>query len=115
MRMIGEYAPALASEVIHNLRLLEPLLELLLLPLALHVSLLMAGLAMPFPAGQIYSAFALAVVGLHVALAGKLGGGWADLSGLMAVPAYLAWKVSLIAPTLRSTRSTTEWRRTEPQ
>jgi len=113
-RMIGKCAPALASEVIHNSRLLEPALELLLLPLALHVSLLAAGLAMPFPAGQIYSAFALALVGLHVALAVKLGGGsWADLSGLMAVPAYLAWKVSLIAPTLRSTRSTTEWRRTE--
>ena len=115
-RMIGKYASALASEVIHNSRLLEPLLELLLLPLALHVSLLLAGLAIPFRPGQIYSAFALALVGLHVALAVKLGrGSWADLSGLMAVPAYLAWKVSLIAPTLRSTRSTTEWRRTERQ
>jgi hypothetical protein len=115
-RMIGKYAPAMASEVIHNSRLLEPLLELLLLPLALHLALLVAGLAMPFPPGQIYSAFALALLGLHVALAVKLGGGsWADLSGLMAVPAYLAWKVSLIAPTLRSTHSTTEWRRTERQ
>jgi cellulose synthase/poly-beta-1,6-N-acetylglucosamine synthase-like glycosyltransferase len=114
-RMIGKYAPALASEVIHNSRLLEPLLELLLLPLALHVSLVAAGLAMPFPSGQIYSAFALALVGLHVGLAVKLGGSWADLSGLMAVPAYLAWKVSLIVPTLRSTRSTSEWRRTERQ
>jgi cellulose synthase/poly-beta-1,6-N-acetylglucosamine synthase-like glycosyltransferase len=115
-RMIGKYAPALASEVTHNSRLLEPLLELLLLPLALHVSLLLAGLALPFPPGQIYSVFALALVGFHVALAGKLGGGsWADLSILMALPAYLVWKVSLIAPTLRSIRSTTEWRRTERQ
>jgi cellulose synthase/poly-beta-1,6-N-acetylglucosamine synthase-like glycosyltransferase len=115
-RMIGKYAPALASEVIYNSRLLEPLLELLLLPLALHVSLLVGGLAIPFFPGQIYSAFALALVGLHVALAVKLGGGsWADLSGLVAVPAYLAWKVSLIAPTLRSTRSSSEWRRTERQ
>jgi cellulose synthase/poly-beta-1,6-N-acetylglucosamine synthase-like glycosyltransferase len=115
-RIIGKYAPALASEVPHNSRLLEPLLELLLLPLAIHVSLLVAGLAIPFPPTQIYSAFALALVGLHVALAIKLGGGsWADLRGLMAVPAYLVWKVSLIALTLRSTRSTTEWRRTERQ
>jgi len=115
-RIIGKYAPALASEVVHNSRLLEPLLELLLLPLALHVSLLVGGLAIPFFPGQIYSAFALALVGLHVALAVKLGGrSWADLSGLVAVPAYLAWKVSLIAPTLRSTRSSSEWRRTERQ
>src|SRR5262249_13072079 len=112
----GKYAPALASEVIHNSRLLEPMLELLLLPLALHVSLLVAGLAMPFPPGQIYSAVALALVGLHVVLAVRLGGGsWTDLIGLVAAPAYLAWKVSLIAPPLRSTRSTTEWRRTERQ
>jgi hypothetical protein len=115
-RMIGKYAPALASEVIHNSRLLEPLLELLLLPLALHVSLLVCGLALPFPPGQIYSALALALVGLHVGLAIKLGGGgWTDLSGLMAVPAYIAWKVSLMSATLRSTRSTSEWRRTERQ
>jgi len=115
-RMIGNYAPALAFEALHNSRLLEPLLELLLLPLALHVSLLVGALAMPVPPAQIYSAFALSLVGLHVALAVRLGGGGlADLSGLMAVPAYLGWKVSLIAPTLRSTRSTTEWRRTERQ
>jgi cellulose synthase/poly-beta-1,6-N-acetylglucosamine synthase-like glycosyltransferase len=115
-RMIGKYAPALASEVFHNFRLLEPLLELLLLPLALHVSLLVGGLAIPFFPVQIYSIFALALVGLHVALAVKLGGGgWADLRGLVAVPAYLAWKVSLVAPTLRSARSSSEWRRTERQ
>ncbi|MBV8136575.1 MAG: glycosyltransferase [Deltaproteobacteria bacterium] len=115
-RMIAKYAPALASEVIHNARLLEPLLELLLLPLALHVSLLVVGLAIPFFPGQIYSAFALALVGLHVGLAIKLGGGgWTDLSGLTAVPAYIAWKVSLMSATLRSTRSNSEWRRTERQ
>src|SRR6185369_8853223 len=47
-RMIAEQAPALFREVLAGrLTLLEPLLELLLLPLALHVALLLLVLLLP--------------------------------------------------------------------
>jgi cellulose synthase/poly-beta-1,6-N-acetylglucosamine synthase-like glycosyltransferase len=114
-RMIREQTPGLALEVLKgNLRLLEPLLELLLLPLAFHVFLLLCLLAVPTTLAW-YSALAgLAVVGLHVGVALYVGqAGWRDLLALLAAPFYIVWKLTLGRQLLKSASSEAAWVRTE--
>lgn len=114
-RMIRELAPPLAREaVLGQPRLLEPLLELLLLPLAYHVFLLLAALALPLAWSRAYALAGLALVVLHVAAAIVVGrGGWRDLLALAAAPFYMLWKLTLVKALTRSARRDAEWVRTE--
>lgn len=110
-RMIVEQVPHLFSEVVTGkLRLIEPLLELLLLPLVFHVSLLLLLLISPF---QFYALLGLGVVALHV-LAGWWVGSrqWRDLTALAAVPFYILWKLLLLPRLLRTARKNAAWVRT---
>ncbi|MCA9608123.1 MAG: glycosyltransferase [Myxococcales bacterium] len=113
-RMIREHAPALAAEALGGrLELLEPLGELLLLPLATHVGLLGATLLVPFPPTQLYAAGALALVGAHVAAAMKVGGaGREELGALAGVPLYVVKKAAMLPTLLRASRREHEWVRT---
>lgn len=113
-RMLAERAPSLAREVLRGrLQFLEPLLDLLLLPLAFHVALLI--LAVLAPDGLVRSAglAGLAVVGLHVIGALVVGGGPRDLLALLAAPFYVLWKIRLIPALLKASRSEAVWVRTE--
>jgi cellulose synthase/poly-beta-1,6-N-acetylglucosamine synthase-like glycosyltransferase len=115
LRMIREHAPSLLREVLAGrFRMLEPLLELLLLPLAMHVLLLLMAVAFPFAPVRLYGLAGLALVLLHV-LAGVLvaGGGWSDVAALAAAPFYVAWKVLMIPVLIRTSRSSSAWVRTE--
>lgn len=114
-RMIRETAPTLAGEIASGrLRLLEPLLELLLLPLAFHVVLLVAALVVPWPPGRAYAGLGLGLVGAHV-VAGIVvgGGGRRDLVALLAAPFYVVWKVGLSRAIARASRREADWVRTE--
>ena len=114
VRMIVENAPALTAEVFATPRLLEPLLELLLLPLTIHVAILCGMLAIPLTLTRIYSACALAIVALHVARATVLSGPGAGVGSIVAaLPGYFVLKFSLLPAIIRSARSNAEWRRTE--
>jgi cellulose synthase/poly-beta-1,6-N-acetylglucosamine synthase-like glycosyltransferase len=118
VRMIAQNVPSLVYESVRTPRLVEPMLELLLLPLAIHVLLLgflfVCSVTASFKLGQTCSALGLALVTLHVGAALSLSSvGWEDLSALLSLPGYLAWKFSLIPRTLRSARVNTEWKRTE--
>lgn len=115
LRMIRETGPGLLAAVAAgSWRLLEPLLELLLLPLAWHVLLLVLALALPWAPGRLCAAAGLLVVALHV-LAGIAvgGGGWRDLAALAAAPFYVAWKVALMPAIARASRRDSDWVRTE--
>jgi cellulose synthase/poly-beta-1,6-N-acetylglucosamine synthase-like glycosyltransferase len=114
-RMLLNAAPALLKEVLHGrFRLLEPLLELLLLPLAFHVALLLAALAAPFGPSRIYASVGLGLVALHIVAAIRVGGGgWKDFAALAAAPFYVVWKALLIPAMLRTARTNAEWVRTE--
>ncbi|MBX3272386.1 MAG: glycosyltransferase [Sandaracinaceae bacterium] len=113
-RMIREQAPGLAAEVLRGrLDLLEPLGELLLLPLATHVGLLGATLLVPFPPTQLYALAGLGVVGAHVATALKVGGaGRAELGALAEVPLYVAKKAVMLPSLLRASGAEQAWVRT---
>jgi cellulose synthase/poly-beta-1,6-N-acetylglucosamine synthase-like glycosyltransferase len=115
LRMIAQKVPELARETFFgNLRLLEPLLDLLLLPLAIHVLILAGTAVAPFATIRMYAALALALVAGHASLGIIMAGGTlSDFGAILAVPAYVAWKIAIIPATLRSARPGTEWIRTE--
>ncbi|MDD2768031.1 MAG: glycosyltransferase family 2 protein [Methylococcus sp.] len=114
-RMIREQVPPLMRQVAAGRwKLLEPLLELLLLPLAFHVILLLSALAVPWPPGQVLAACGLGMVGLHVAAALAVGGaGWRDWAALAGAPFYILWKLTLGKRLLASAGKQAAWVRTE--
>ncbi|MDZ4799397.1 MAG: glycosyltransferase family 2 protein [Bryobacteraceae bacterium] len=115
IRMVREHVPALLGRVLSGrLRLLEPLLELLLLPLALHVVLAALSLVSPSPVVLAYAAVALGMIALHLCGAvWRCGGTWRDLGALGAAPFYVLWKLAMIPALLRTSRSSSAWVRTE--
>ncbi len=114
-RMLSEKAPGLFAEVLQGrFRLMEPVLDLVLLPLAFHVCLLMLAAATPFPFARDLGLFGLAVVLIHLLAAIRVGGGGKeDLMALVAAPLYIVWKILLIPRLLRSSKSGAAWVRTE--
>jgi cellulose synthase/poly-beta-1,6-N-acetylglucosamine synthase-like glycosyltransferase len=116
-RMMQEHIPRLLLGVLQGqLRLLEPLLELCLLPLALHVFLLMILLPLPFLPTQLYALFALVVVIIHVMTALWVGGGtFKDAQVLLVAPFYILWKLMLLPRLFKSARKDATWVRTARQ
>lgn len=114
-RMLFERGPSLALELLKGqLRLLEPLLDLVLLPLAFHVSLLVLAVLTPDWPVRLIGLTGLGIVGFH--LAGAIvagGGGWRDLITLLAAPFYVLWKILLIPALFKASRSEAAWVRTE--
>ena len=113
--MIREQSLGLAAEAVKGkLRLLEPLLELLLLPLAFHVFLLLCLLAVPIPLARVAALAGLALVAIHVAVALWLGkAGWRDVLALLGAPFYILWKLTLGRQLLKSASTEAAWVRTE--
>lgn len=114
MRMLREHAPPLVREVLAGRpELIEPLLELLLLPLGTHVALLGGTLAVPFAPTQLYAATSLGVVAAHVAIGMKVGGaGPTEMKALARVPRYLLWKAKVLPKVLQAASRQQEWVRT---
>jgi len=111
LRLIADRAPALLGRVLRgNWRLADPLLDLALLPLSWHVTLLL--LAMALGAGVVpgLAAISLSVVAWHVALALRLiGAQRAHARALLGVPAYLVWKLCLAGATWRAADRQARW------
>lgn len=111
-RMLVAHAPRLGAQVLRGKwRMLEPCLDLLLLPLAFHVTLLLAALAVPSGISRTVGAVGLGVVALHLVGAVRLAGG--DFAALAAAPFYVVWKILMLPRVLRSSRSGAAWVRTE--
>ncbi len=115
LRMMREKAPGLLADVFAGrLTALEPLLELLLQPLALHVLLLLVAVLTPNVVVRAAGLAGLAIVATHVLAAIFLtGGSWADVFVLAAAPFYVIWKILLVPVLVRSSRSSAAWVRTE--
>jgi cellulose synthase/poly-beta-1,6-N-acetylglucosamine synthase-like glycosyltransferase len=115
LRMAIQNLPQLLAGVAAgHLRLLEPSLELLLMPLAFHVTLLGIAALIPFGIARIYALFALALVAVHVVAGILVGGGdWRDFGALLCAPFYVGWKLTALPKTLHSARSAAPWVRTD--
>jgi hypothetical protein len=114
LRLAIDRVPGLLGQVLRGRgRLIDPLADLLLLPLALHVGLLLVGLL--GQGGLRWAALAgLGVVGAHVLLGLRLiGAQAAHWRALASVPGYIVWKLLLTARIVRAAGKQTEWVRTE--
>ncbi len=114
LRVLRDMALPLGREILQGRwRLVEPLLELLLLPLAFHAALLLAALITPIAALQAYALIGLSLVSGHVLVAlATCGGTWSDAAALVTAPVYLLWKLTLIPALLRTARPDAAWVRT---
>jgi hypothetical protein len=119
LRLLAEHAPSLLRGVCRGQwRLVDPLLDLLLLPLAWHLTLLglalLTGLASGSGAVQALAVLGLATGVLHVGVAfGLIGAGRAHARALLGVPAYVFWKLCLAAATWRASRRNAAWVRSD--
>jgi cellulose synthase/poly-beta-1,6-N-acetylglucosamine synthase-like glycosyltransferase len=115
LRMIADHSIGLAAEILRgNPKLAEPLLELLLFPLAYQVVLLLITLAIPFTPARIYALAGLSVVSVHVVAGILVGGGnLDDFASLLAAPLYLIWKLANSRLILKTARRDSSWLRTE--
>jgi hypothetical protein len=113
--MLATRAPSLAGAVLGGeARLLEPLADLLLLPLGMHGVLVAIALLAPAPLAAAAGAAGLAALLAYIAailLRGPVGRH--DLAALLAAPGYLAWKLALLPATLAHSRRAAAWTRSE--
>jgi cellulose synthase/poly-beta-1,6-N-acetylglucosamine synthase-like glycosyltransferase len=114
LRVAIEQVPGLIRGILAGrLALLEPLLDLLLLPLAFHATLLIVTALLPFGPTRMYAIAALALLAFHVLAAIAVGGGTSkDLAALLGAPAYVAWKLAASPKTLKSAQALSPWVRT---
>ena len=114
LRMVMEHAPGLMRDFLRGRgNALEPLLDLLLLPLSYHVLILCAMLVLPITWVQITALVCLFIVLLHIIVAARVGRlSSRHLTALFFVPLYLLWKILLIPSTITSAGRNTPWVRT---
>ena len=114
LRTITEKSIPLAKEICKGkLRLIDPLLELMLLPLWMHVSLLTIALMMPVPIVQTYAIVSISAVAVHVVAAILItGGGVRELRVFFLVPRYVVWKLSISGEIAARVRKSANWERT---
>lgn len=114
LRMMLEYIPRLSVGVAQGQwRLLEPLLDLLLLPLALHVSLLIILVFIPWVVTQWFAGVSLIIVALHVLAAIWVGKGtMRDFGVLIFAPFYIIWKITILPLIVRTAGKNAAWVRT---
>lgn len=115
LRMLRDHAARLLRRGLSGQwRFFEPLLDLLLLPLAYHTLLLLALLLIPLSWARGLGLAGLVVLLLHVLVAAGVGGLGARRLWLTlwAVPEYLWWKLCMLSSTIKTSQASAEWERT---
>lgn len=115
LRMMKRWAPELLAGVFRgHVRQIEPLLDLLSLPIASEVLLLLIPVFLPVGWARIYAETAFAVLLLHITAAALKGVGfWNALKALSVVPFYVLWKLWLFPEIWRTSRLNAAWVRTQ--
>ncbi|MGD0892935.1 MAG: glycosyltransferase family 2 protein [Terracidiphilus sp.] len=115
LRMMKQWAPELMGDVLRGqTRLMEPLLDLVSLPIALEVTLLLVAACLPFLWLRVYVLAAFAVLFAHVFTAALSGPGfWETMRALSTAPAYVLWKLWMLPKIWRTSRANAAWVRTE--
>lgn len=114
-RMIASKTfPLLRLVICGQLSLLEPLFDLLLLPLGFQVILLGASLCLPSHAVRIFSLVGLAVVSFHLTVAFVLSNSdRKDFAALATGISYVSGKLRSIRALLKNAAQDAEWIRTD--
>jgi len=119
LRMVLDLAPQLLKDIVakKNFALIEPLLELLLMPLSYHIGLLLVlfviGLIATSGLLTLYGLFGLSLIVVHVLVAMLLGRATReDWKALATAPFYMLWKFAKLGSIMKSASKDTEWKRT---
>ena len=115
MLMMRQWAPGLMADVCRGrLRLIEPLFDLLALPIAMEVTLLLIAACLPVTWLRLYVLGAFSVLFLHVMSAAILGSGfWKAMEAMSSVPGYILWKLWILPEIWRTSRANAAWVRTK--
>ena len=115
LRIMLEQAPVFARGIIAGrFDLIEPLCELLLLPLAYHSLLLLTLLLAGAGVFRLYALISLLFVVAHVGQAMVLGKATGHAwRALLSVPLFVGWKILNIFGILKAASKTTIWQRTK--
>ena len=113
-RLMKQWSFRLLVRVLSGrLRLLEPLLDLLGLPLAFEVGLLAIALLLPVEWLRLYAVSAFAVIALHILVAATYGPDFRGaMKALLTAPLYILWKLWMFPRIWRASRSDAPWVRT---
>lgn len=115
LRVAKEWIPKLAAKILRGrLAAVEPLLEVLTLPLVYLGLLSLLLCALRHTLFRWYGAGVLALILAHVVSATALGEDFRQsLTALLAAPLYAAWKLTTLPSVLRSSSGKAEWVRTQ--
>lgn len=115
VRVMKHWAPRLLADVVSGrVRLIEPLLDLLALPISSEVTLLVVAACLPVTWLRLYALGAFAVLLVHLMAAAASGPGlWGTVKALSNAPAYILWKLWIFPEIWRASRANAAWVRTE--
>jgi cellulose synthase/poly-beta-1,6-N-acetylglucosamine synthase-like glycosyltransferase len=109
---LQEFWPMLQAIGKGNFKLIEPLLDLMLLPLGYHVLLLILLALIPMTIAKVFAFIGFSVLILHTLTAIWLSrGGWKDYLALLYAPVYVIEKVSRLGKIFNGA-SKGQWDRT---
>jgi len=113
-RMMRRWAHKLMGDVLRGrARLIEPLLDLLAVPISSEVCLLLVAACLPIAWLRVYALGGLLVLALHVTAAAVDGSSIrGTLRVLAVVPAYIFWKLWMLPDVWRASRADSLWVRT---
>jgi cellulose synthase/poly-beta-1,6-N-acetylglucosamine synthase-like glycosyltransferase len=112
--MMRRWAPKLMADLLRGrVRLIEPLLDLLALPIATEAALLLVAACLPVAWLRLYVMGAFLVLIVHVSAAAACGSGfWRTMRVLTTAPAYIFWKLWIFPEIWRASRANSAWVRT---
>ena len=115
IHIMERWAPKLLVNLLRGrLSLLEPLFDLLALPMASEVILLLIMACLPFLWIRVYVLVGFAVLIFHVTAVAIEGPGLSEsMKALSTVPAYILWKLWIFPEIWRTSRADAKWVRTD--
>jgi cellulose synthase/poly-beta-1,6-N-acetylglucosamine synthase-like glycosyltransferase len=113
--VMKQRAPELLGGVLRGrVRFIEPLLDLLSLPIASEVTLLLLAACLPLPWLRFYAVGGFAVLFLHITAAALAGPGlWGTMKALSTAPIYIFWKLWIFPEIWRASHANAAWVRTK--
>jgi cellulose synthase/poly-beta-1,6-N-acetylglucosamine synthase-like glycosyltransferase len=114
LQLARQMVPRLIGDVLRGrLTSVEPLLDLLSLPLAHEVTLLILLLLLPLHGSHVYATGGFCILVFHLLVGISRGEKpWRNISALFYVPVYIWHKLAMLAATLRTSRVGARWVRT---